>query len=163
VGLTEGNIFQGELTMDQLLFNRPVPGYAQYRAPVKNLYMCGSSTASRRRRHGGARRQRGTRWYCAISDGSADGRRRALRLHRHRRRPQRPGMRRDAGACRAPSVGAGGGRAYRRRRRTREFARDIVFPAAPNLLHLMPDALLRELQLESHGLTWAASHMTPRC
>ncbi len=44
VGLTEGNIFQGELTMDQLLFNRPVPGYAQYRSPVKRLYMCGSST-----------------------------------------------------------------------------------------------------------------------
>jgi phytoene dehydrogenase-like protein len=44
VGLTEGNIFQGELTIDQLLFNRPFPGYAQYRMPVKNLYMCGSST-----------------------------------------------------------------------------------------------------------------------
>ncbi|MEM7170084.1 MAG: NAD(P)/FAD-dependent oxidoreductase [Pseudomonadota bacterium] len=43
VGLTEGNIFQGELTMDQLLFNRPVPGFAQYRTPVKNLYLCGSS------------------------------------------------------------------------------------------------------------------------
>jgi phytoene dehydrogenase-like protein len=43
-GLTEGNIFHGELTMDQLLFNRPVPGYAQYRAPVAGLYMCGSST-----------------------------------------------------------------------------------------------------------------------
>ncbi len=44
VGLTEGNIFQGELTMDQLLFNRPVPGYAQYRSPIRGLYMCGSST-----------------------------------------------------------------------------------------------------------------------
>jgi phytoene dehydrogenase-like protein len=44
VGLTEGNIFQGELTIDQLLFNRPFPGYAQYRMPLKNLYMCGSST-----------------------------------------------------------------------------------------------------------------------
>lgn len=44
VGLTEGNIFQGELTMDQLLFNRPVPGYAQYRTPVSGLYICGSST-----------------------------------------------------------------------------------------------------------------------
>ena len=44
IGLTEGNIFQGELTIDQLLFNRPFPGYAQYRMPVKNLYMCGSST-----------------------------------------------------------------------------------------------------------------------
>ncbi len=43
VGLTEGNIFQGELTMDQLLFNRPIPGYAQYRGPVKGLYLCGSS------------------------------------------------------------------------------------------------------------------------
>ena len=44
VGITEGNIFHGELTMDQLLFNRPLPGYAQYRAPVAGLYMCGSST-----------------------------------------------------------------------------------------------------------------------
>jgi phytoene dehydrogenase-like protein len=43
-GLTEGNIFQGELTMDQLLFNRPVPGYAQYRGPIRGLWMCGSST-----------------------------------------------------------------------------------------------------------------------
>jgi len=44
IGITEGNIFHGELTMDQILFNRPVPGYAQYRAPVDGLYMCGSST-----------------------------------------------------------------------------------------------------------------------
>jgi phytoene dehydrogenase-like protein len=44
VGLTEGNIFQGELTFDQLAFNRPFPGYAQYRGPVKGMYMCGSST-----------------------------------------------------------------------------------------------------------------------
>ncbi len=44
IGLTEGNIFQGELTIDQLLCNRPFPGYAQYRMPVKDLYMCGSST-----------------------------------------------------------------------------------------------------------------------
>ena len=44
IGLTEGNIFQGELTIDQLLFNRPFPGYAQYRMPLGNLYMCGSST-----------------------------------------------------------------------------------------------------------------------
>ena len=44
VGLTEGNIFQGELTADQLLFNRPFPGYAQYRGPVKGMYMSGSGT-----------------------------------------------------------------------------------------------------------------------
>ena len=44
IGLTEGNIFQGELTIDQLFFNRPFPGYGQYRMPVKNMYMSGSST-----------------------------------------------------------------------------------------------------------------------
>ncbi len=43
-GLTEGNIFMGELTFDQLLFNRPFPGYAQYRGPVKGMYMCSSGT-----------------------------------------------------------------------------------------------------------------------
>ena len=43
IGITEGNIFHGELTMDQLMFNRPIPGYAQYRGPVGGLYMCGSS------------------------------------------------------------------------------------------------------------------------
>ena len=37
VGLTEGNIFQGELTFDQLLFNRPFPGYAQYRVAGRGL------------------------------------------------------------------------------------------------------------------------------
>jgi phytoene dehydrogenase-like protein len=44
VGLSEGNIFQGELTFDQMFFNRPIPGYSQYRMPVKGLYLCGSST-----------------------------------------------------------------------------------------------------------------------
>ena len=44
VGLTEGNIVQGELTFDQLFFNRPFPGYAQYRGPVGGMYMCGSAT-----------------------------------------------------------------------------------------------------------------------
>src|SRR5207253_8056409 len=43
-GLTEGNIFQGELTLEQLFFARPVPGYAQFRTPIKNLYLCGSAT-----------------------------------------------------------------------------------------------------------------------
>ncbi|MBW7920784.1 MAG: NAD(P)/FAD-dependent oxidoreductase [Rubellimicrobium sp.] len=44
VGLTEGNIFQGELTFDQLLFNRPVPGYAKYATPIRGLYLTGSTT-----------------------------------------------------------------------------------------------------------------------
>ncbi len=44
VGLTEGNIFHGELTFDQLLFNRPFPGCAQYRGPLRGFYLCGSGT-----------------------------------------------------------------------------------------------------------------------
>jgi phytoene dehydrogenase-like protein len=43
-GLTEGNIFQGELTLEQLFFLRPVPGWAQYATPVNRLYLCGSAT-----------------------------------------------------------------------------------------------------------------------
>jgi len=43
-GLTEGNIFQGELSLEQLFFLRPVPGWAHYRTPIENLYMCGSAT-----------------------------------------------------------------------------------------------------------------------
>ena len=43
-GLSEGNIFQGELTLEQLFFLRPAPGWAQYKTPVANLYMCGSAT-----------------------------------------------------------------------------------------------------------------------
>jgi phytoene dehydrogenase-like protein len=43
-GLTEGNIFQGELTLEQLFFLRPVAGWAQYATPVHRLYMCGSAT-----------------------------------------------------------------------------------------------------------------------
>ena len=43
-GLTEGNIFQGELSLEQLFFLRPVPGWAQYKTPIKNLWMCGSAT-----------------------------------------------------------------------------------------------------------------------
>jgi phytoene dehydrogenase-like protein len=41
-GLSEGNIFQGELTLEQLFFLRPAPGWAQYTTPVRNLWMCGS-------------------------------------------------------------------------------------------------------------------------
>jgi phytoene dehydrogenase-like protein len=44
IGLTEGNIFQGELTLDQLFFFRPAPGWAEYRTPIRNYYQCGSGT-----------------------------------------------------------------------------------------------------------------------
>ena len=43
-GLTEGNIFQGELTLEQLFFLRPVPGWARYSTPIDRLYLCGSAT-----------------------------------------------------------------------------------------------------------------------
>ena len=43
-GLTEGNIFQGELTLEQLFFNRPVPGYARFRTPIRGLWLSRSST-----------------------------------------------------------------------------------------------------------------------
>ena len=41
-GLTGGNIFHGEMSLDQLFFLRPVSGWARYRTPIKNLYLCGS-------------------------------------------------------------------------------------------------------------------------
>jgi phytoene dehydrogenase-like protein len=44
MGLTEGNIFHGELTLDQLFFLRPAPGYADFRTPIRNYYQCGSGT-----------------------------------------------------------------------------------------------------------------------
>jgi phytoene dehydrogenase-like protein len=42
--LSEGNIFQGELSLEQLFFNRPVPGWARYRTPADGLWLCGSAT-----------------------------------------------------------------------------------------------------------------------
>ena len=41
-GLTEGNIFHGDLNLEQLLFNRPVAGWSQYRTPIAGLYLCGA-------------------------------------------------------------------------------------------------------------------------
>ncbi|MGE3276534.1 MAG: phytoene desaturase family protein [Vicinamibacterales bacterium] len=41
--LSEGNIFQGELSLEQLFFLRPVPGWARYATPVDRLYLCGSA------------------------------------------------------------------------------------------------------------------------
>jgi phytoene dehydrogenase-like protein len=41
-GLTEGNIFHGELSLEQLFFLRPVAGWSKYRTPLRGLYLCGS-------------------------------------------------------------------------------------------------------------------------
>ncbi|MGH2522565.1 MAG: phytoene desaturase family protein [Anaerolineales bacterium] len=43
-GLTEGNLNHGEMMLDQILFMRPVPGWAQYRTPIAGLYLCGAGT-----------------------------------------------------------------------------------------------------------------------
>ncbi|MCC7048770.1 MAG: NAD(P)/FAD-dependent oxidoreductase [Alphaproteobacteria bacterium] len=43
IGLPQGHIFHGELSPDQLFFQRPAPHYADYRSPIKGLYLCGSS------------------------------------------------------------------------------------------------------------------------
>ncbi len=43
-GLTEGNIFHGDLRLEQLFFMRPVPGWSQYRTPIAGLYLCGAGT-----------------------------------------------------------------------------------------------------------------------
>ncbi|MCZ6782646.1 MAG: NAD(P)/FAD-dependent oxidoreductase [Proteobacteria bacterium] len=43
-GLTGGNIFHGAMSLDRLLFMRPLPGWAQYRTPISGLYLCGAGT-----------------------------------------------------------------------------------------------------------------------
>jgi len=41
---TEESLYHGELTLDQILFMRPVPGWSRYRTPIEGLYLCGSGT-----------------------------------------------------------------------------------------------------------------------
>jgi phytoene dehydrogenase-like protein len=43
-GLSEGNIFRGELSLEQLLFLRPAAGWARYKTPIPGLWMCASGT-----------------------------------------------------------------------------------------------------------------------
>lgn len=42
--LTEGHLYHAELALDQIFLMRPIPGWARYRTPVENLYLCGSGT-----------------------------------------------------------------------------------------------------------------------
>ena len=44
VGLSEGNIFQGELSLQQMFFLRPTPAWARYRTPIEGLWQCGAGT-----------------------------------------------------------------------------------------------------------------------
>jgi phytoene dehydrogenase-like protein len=43
-GLTEGHLYHGELTLDQILFMRPVAGWSRYRTPLPGVYLCGAGT-----------------------------------------------------------------------------------------------------------------------
>ena len=43
-GLTEGNIFHGDLNLGQLFLGRPLPGWSRYRTPIRALYLCGAGT-----------------------------------------------------------------------------------------------------------------------
>ena len=106
-GLTEGNIFQGELTLEQLFFLRPVPGWAQLPDADPQPLHVRIGHASRRRHHGRARPQRRARDAQGLEarERSLEGRRR-----RHRRRATtasspRP-CSRAAGSSRSCSSGA---------------------------------------------------------
>ena len=152
VGLTEGNIFQGELTFDQLLFNRPIPGYAQYRAPVRGMYMCGSSThpgggvmgapgANAARRHSAGSgtsamsampgsAAAGPKYDCIVIGGGHNG----LVCATYLARGGRSVLVLEA----AERVG---GAAV-----TREFAPGFRVSACAHLLHMMPDSLLQGVE-----------------
>ncbi len=58
-GLSEGNIFHGELSLEQLAFFRPAPGYSRYRTPIRDLWLCGSGA------HPGGGVMAGPGWLCA--------------------------------------------------------------------------------------------------
>jgi phytoene dehydrogenase-like protein len=97
LGLTEGNIFQGELSLEQLFWTRPIPGFARFSTPVGNLWLCGSSA------HPGG------------GIMGAPGRLAALQVLRAARRARwlRPGRSegpvREGAGISAPSAGGGGG------------------------------------------------------
>ena len=59
-GITGGNIFHGEMSLDQMFVLRPLAGWARYRTPVQGLVLVRFRRASRRRRHGRAGAQRGS-------------------------------------------------------------------------------------------------------
>jgi phytoene dehydrogenase-like protein len=43
-GITEGNIFHGDISLEQMFFMRPLPGWSQYRTPIDGLWLCGAGT-----------------------------------------------------------------------------------------------------------------------
>ena len=154
MGLTEGNIFQGELSLEQLFFNRPVPGYARFRTPIRDLWLSRLVDPPGRRPDG---RQRPPRRARGPQDARAKGR---LTM---------------AGPNRYDVVVLGGGhngltaaaylaRAGRsvvvveRRDRlggaadTAELAPGVRVPAVAHTVGRLAPAIARELGLRGHGL-----------
>jgi phytoene dehydrogenase-like protein len=43
-GITEGNIFHGDISLQQMFFMRPLPEWSQYKTPIDGLYLCGAGT-----------------------------------------------------------------------------------------------------------------------
>ena len=121
-GLTEGNIFQGELTLEQLFFLRPVPGWAQYATPIDRLYMCGSATHPGGGIMGAPGKNAAERILKDVAMTSTS--RSALRRDRHRRRRQRADLRaRAREGRRAHAAARAARRAGRLRGRRRDRAR----------------------------------------
>ena len=106
-GLSEGNIFQGELSLEQLFFLRPVPGWAQFRTPIKNLYMCGSATHPGGGIMGGPGTTGGARNSERLQGGGLRCPKQRTRCRHHRWRPQRAGHRFLSGQSRIQAAGAG--------------------------------------------------------
>ncbi len=139
--------------MDQLLFNRPVPGYAQYRAPVTGHVHVRLEHASGRRSHGRARRKRRARRAARSRAGRID---RGISAFASRATTASSSAAGHNGLvcaaswraaadpcwCSRPPPQVGGAAV------TREFAPGFRVSAGAHLLHLMPAELMRDLRLE---------------
>ena len=99
-GLTEGNIFQGELLLEQLFSGRPMLG-SGYATPVRDLWLCGSSTHPGGAISGAPGRNAAVEVLRTLrGPATRRGLPREVRRDRHRRRPQRARVRRVPGPCR---------------------------------------------------------------
>lgn len=76
VGLTAGDFEQGEMTLDQMFFNRPMPGLAGYETPIANFYLCSGSAHPGALEAGGAGMGAAMRVVSAL--GKGDGQRKGL-------------------------------------------------------------------------------------
>ncbi len=160
-GLTEGNIFQGELRLEQLFFNRPVPGLRPLPdadpRPVAVRLGDASRAAGSWARPGGSRR-----WSCCghAAGGGLSGRRpEPLRRGRHRRRSQRPrhrGLPRDG---RAPDGRPRAAGCRRWRCSDRRAGPGVRVPDPCPHGRPAPHVLWHDLELKRHGLRLVAPHV----